>query len=115
MRQTHLERARAPRNGFHLDVRLTDGQLTLSPSDLSGFLACEHLTTLDIGVGRGDLVRPIFDDDQRDLIQRKGEEHEVVCAALASSATEKTTFACKSLCSVKNCCHSNIFMAGRLS
>ena len=57
-------------------MRLSDSGIKLSPSDLSGFLACEHLTTLDLAVIHGELVRPVFEDDQRDLVQRKGEEHE---------------------------------------
>jgi predicted RecB family nuclease len=57
-------------------MRLTDDQVTLTPSDLSGFLACEHLATLDLTAVHGKLERPVVDDDQRELIQRKGEEHE---------------------------------------
>jgi predicted RecB family nuclease len=57
-------------------VRLADEVLLLSPSDLSGFLACEHLTTLDLAVARGEREQAVVENDQRDLIQRKGEEHE---------------------------------------
>src|SRR5712691_13367679 len=57
-------------------MRATDTELTLSPSDVTGFLACEHLTTLDLAVAQGELERPAVENDQRDLIQRKGEEHE---------------------------------------
>src|SRR3990170_3060584 len=43
-----------------------DGTLLLSPSDLSGHLACPHLTTLNLRVQRGELERPLDDaaDDQ---------------------------------------------------
>jgi uncharacterized protein len=51
--------------------------LTFSPSDLSAFLACPHLTQLDLQVARGQLVRPERDDPQGDLIRRLGEEHEL--------------------------------------
>jgi uncharacterized protein len=57
-------------------VQLRDGQLTLSPSDLSGHLACAHLTTLSLAVARGERARPFIDDPHRDLIFRKGNEHE---------------------------------------
>ena len=57
-------------------MRLADANLQLSSSDLSGFLACEHLTTFDLAVVRGEFERPGVENDQRDLIQRKGEEHE---------------------------------------
>ena len=39
-----------------------DGTLLLSPSDLSGHLACPHLTTLNLLVQRGELERPHVDD-----------------------------------------------------
>ena len=51
-------------------------QLLFSPSDLNHFLECEHLTALDLAVARGELVRPALDDPQRELIARKGDEHE---------------------------------------
>src|SRR6516165_12006198 len=51
--------------------------LTFSPSDLSAFLACPHLTQLDLQGARGQLVRPERDDPQGDLIRRLGEEHEL--------------------------------------
>jgi hypothetical protein len=35
-----------------------DGRITFSPSDLSAFLACPHLTTLEVAVARGELTRP---------------------------------------------------------
>ena len=49
-----------------------DGQILFSPSDLSGFLACEHLTALELA----GTPKPDRDDPQVDLIRRKGEEHE---------------------------------------
>ncbi len=53
-------------------MRLADGQLTLSPSDLSDFLACEHLTALEVH----GTPHPPQTDPQVELIRRKGEEHE---------------------------------------
>ena len=57
-------------------MQLRDGSLTLSPSDLSGFLACEHLTQLELSVARGERHRPVFEDPHRDMLRRKGFEHE---------------------------------------
>ena len=54
----------------------SDGTLRLSPSDLSAHLACPHLTTLSLRVARGELVQPRLDSPHRDLIFRKGNEHE---------------------------------------
>jgi uncharacterized protein len=53
-------------------VKLVDGQLTLSPTDLSHFLACEHLIALEVA----GTARPEEVDPQADLIRRKGIEHE---------------------------------------
>ena len=50
--------------------------LALSPSDLTAFLACPHLTQLEAQVVRGELERPLREDPQGDLIRRLGEEHE---------------------------------------
>jgi uncharacterized protein len=57
-------------------VQLTNGRLTLSPSDVTAYLACEHLTSLSLRVARGELVPPPFENDQAELIFRKGDEHE---------------------------------------
>ncbi len=50
-----------------------DGQILFSPSDLSGFLACEHLTVLELA----GTPKPERDDPQVELVRRKGEEHEL--------------------------------------
>lgn len=57
-------------------VQLRADHLVFSPSDLVGFLACPHLTTLDLAVARGELPKPYRHDPHADLIRRKGEEHE---------------------------------------
>ncbi len=51
-------------------------QLFYSPSDLTAYLACEHLTQLELAVADGELVKPRVEDPQAELIRRKGEEHE---------------------------------------
>jgi uncharacterized protein len=63
-----------------------DEQLWFSPSDLNSFLACEHLTRLDIAVARGELAKPVFESPEADLIKRKGDEHE---AAYLASLRER--------------------------
>jgi predicted RecB family nuclease len=52
------------------------GVLVLSPSDLSGFLACPHLTQLERQVAAGLLARPLIDDPDGDVRARRGDEHE---------------------------------------
>jgi predicted RecB family nuclease len=59
-----------------------DGRLIHSPSDLNAFLACPHLTTLEVAVAVGELPKPFRHNPHADLIRRKGEQHEA--AHLAS-------------------------------
>ena len=57
-------------------MKITDGQLRLSASDVANFLACRHLTRLDLLRARGELRPPHeFDVGFQDLVQR-GEAHE---------------------------------------
>src|SRR5687768_18336466 len=51
-------------------------RLLLSPSDVTAFLACEHLTTLSLAHARGEVERPEVENEQAELIFRKGLEHE---------------------------------------
>ena len=53
-----------------------DGSLQLSPSDVTAFLACEHLTTLQLRAARKEIETPDESNDQAELIKRKGLEHE---------------------------------------
>src|SRR5215831_9182337 len=52
------------------------GELLFSPSDLSGFLACEHLTQLELAVALQQGRRPRDENAYAELLRRKGEEHE---------------------------------------
>src|SRR5712691_993687 len=59
-------------------MRLLDGQLVLSPSDLTKFTRCAHVTTLDLGRLRGTL-KPLAGPQRSlhtDFVARKGTEHE---------------------------------------
>src|SRR5215813_7221737 len=55
--------------------RVSD-RLLFSPSDLGGFLACEHLTQLEVAVALGEASRATGASDYADLLRRKGQEHE---------------------------------------
>ncbi|MBA3375216.1 MAG: PD-(D/E)XK nuclease family protein [Actinobacteria bacterium] len=57
-------------------MKLRDGQLSLSPSDLANHLACPHLTQLELNVQRKELVRPVLEDAYGSLIREKGRLHE---------------------------------------
>jgi predicted RecB family nuclease len=49
--------------------------MLLSPSDVTAYLACPHLTTLELAVARGELIEPA-PGEQAELVFRKGREHE---------------------------------------
>src|SRR4029453_2833964 len=51
-------------------------RLSLSPSDVTAFLACEHLTTLSLTHARGQLDRPEVENEQAEPLFRKGPQHE---------------------------------------
>lgn len=55
---------------------LDDGAIALSPSDLTGFAACEHLTHLELSVLRDGVERPKRDDPMLDVLSTRGDEHE---------------------------------------
>ena len=57
-------------------MRLSDGQLRVSPTDLNGFLSCPHLTMLELAVARGELKKPFRKNLHAEIIQTKGDEHE---------------------------------------
>src|SRR5688500_13728359 len=57
-------------------MRLHADRLHLSPSDVTAFLACEHLTTLSLRHARGEIDKPEVENEQAELIFRKGLEHE---------------------------------------
>src|SRR5262247_539845 len=63
-----------------------NGELLFSPSDLSGFLACEHLTQLELAVALQEGRRPSYENAYAELVRRKGEEHEHAFLAAIRSA-----------------------------
>jgi uncharacterized protein len=55
---------------------LEDERLVLSPTDLVGFLYCDHLTELSLLVARHLLDKPTGDDAEMAVVQNRGIEHE---------------------------------------
>jgi uncharacterized protein len=53
-----------------------DGQTVFSATDLVGFLACEHLTTLDRAALRGLVSAEERVDEELEILRERGEEHE---------------------------------------
>ncbi len=68
-------------------MQLRANRVWLSPSDVTAYLACEHLTTQSLRVALGELVEPGPPDEQAELVFRKGLEHEA--AYLASLREER--------------------------
>src|SRR5215469_5916865 len=58
-------------------MRITGGEVRLAASDVANFLACQHLTRLDLLMARGELYPPPYASDLgfRELVER-GEAHE---------------------------------------
>lgn len=56
--------------------RHEDGTLVVSATDLVGFLECDHLVTLELELSHGLRKKPIRDDPQLELIQKRGYAHE---------------------------------------
>ncbi len=53
-----------------------NGQLTVSATDLVGFLQCEHLTELSLAAAGGAMVTPSRDDAELGVLSRRGLEDE---------------------------------------
>src|SRR5438094_7903609 len=57
-------------------MQYLDGRLIVSPSDLTGFLECEHLTQQELAAARGEIARPERKDPELEVLTRRGLEHE---------------------------------------
>jgi len=67
------------------------GGLLFSPSDLGNFVACEHLTQLEVEAARGGPARPSVENAFAELIRRKGAEHEQAFLAALREAGHVVT------------------------
>jgi predicted RecB family nuclease len=56
-------------------MHLRDGQLLLSPSDVTAFLGCRHSSALSLAVARGEIPSPAASADA-ELVFAKGRAHE---------------------------------------
>lgn len=57
-------------------MRRTDGVVSFSATEVGNFLACQHLTSLELRVEAGELTRPPQNDIERRLLEKRGLEHE---------------------------------------
>jgi uncharacterized protein len=51
-------------------------ELSFSATEVAGFLACQHLTSLELRVAEGELSRPAQNDIERRMLEKRGHEHE---------------------------------------
>ena len=58
-------------------MQLLGADVVVSATDINNFLACEHLTKLDLKVLRGELERPDVPPQQAALLAKLGDEHEL--------------------------------------
>ena len=61
-------------------MHFRNGQLLLSPSDVTAFLGCRHSSALSLAVARGDIPSPVSSADA-ELVFVKGREHEAAYLA----------------------------------
>ena len=57
-------------------MHLSDSTLVFAATDVSGFLACPHLTTLNQARALGGPKPPVFDDPGVEVLRQRGHEHE---------------------------------------
>lgn len=57
-------------------MRLVDGSVRVAASDLSNFLACRHLTSLDLAAAHGLAEAPYYSDLGGQALADRGMEHE---------------------------------------
>src|SRR2546427_256955 len=57
-------------------MQFLEGRLIVSPSDLTGFLECEHLTQQELAAARCEIQRPERKDPELEVLARRGLEHE---------------------------------------
>src|SRR6516225_144564 len=57
-------------------MRVRQGTVTVSATDLTNHLSCRHLTTLDLRLARGDIAEPSWENPHLRVMQQRGLEHE---------------------------------------
>jgi uncharacterized protein len=57
-------------------MKLREGAVTLSATDLANHLSCRHLTSLDLRLAKGEIEEPSWDNPHALVLQQRGFEHE---------------------------------------
>jgi hypothetical protein len=72
-------------------MQLIDGQKVFSATDLVGFLACEHLTALELAAAARLVKRPNRSDPELDVMHQRGLAHEARYLADLEAAGRRVT------------------------
>jgi predicted RecB family nuclease len=72
-------------------MQTIDGKPVFSATDLVGFLACEHLTALELAAAARLVKRPLRADPELDVMQERGLAHEQRYLADLEAAGRKVT------------------------
>ena len=57
-------------------MRVHEGTLYLSATDVANHLSCPHLTTLDVQLARGEVAEPTWQNPHAKVLRARGLEHE---------------------------------------
>jgi predicted RecB family nuclease len=57
-------------------MKMRQEMVIVSATDLANHLACHHLTSLDLGLAKGQIAEPSWDNPHLRVLQRRGLEHE---------------------------------------
>ena len=57
-------------------MRIRQGAVTVSATDLANHLSCHHLTTLDLLLAKGEITEPSWQNPHLRVLQQRGLEHE---------------------------------------
>ncbi len=57
-------------------MRIRQGAVTVSATDLANHLSCLHLTTLDLRLAKGEIAEPTWQNPHLRVLQQRGLEHE---------------------------------------
>ena len=57
-------------------MRVRQGTVTVSATDLANHLSCRHLTTLDLRLAKGEIAEPSWENPHLRVLQQRGLEHE---------------------------------------
>src|SRR5579884_2097358 len=57
-------------------MRIRQGTVTVSATDLANHLSCRHLTALNLRLAKGEIPEPSWDNPHLRFLQERGAEHE---------------------------------------